>query len=89
MTNRASPLAEQCERRLKMKPLPKSLTDILATACKREDVAAWAQYCTGSCHGDWSPEAEAIYGEVMHNDEAFEFYRKTFETRFGTAQPEE
>jgi hypothetical protein len=46
---------------------------------RREDVAKWARYCVGSCYGDWSPEAEAIYDEVMRNDETFEFYRKTLE----------
>lgn len=55
----------------------------------REDVAVWARYCMGSCHGDWSPQAEAIYDEVMRNDETFEFYRKTFEEPKRTVQPGE
>jgi hypothetical protein len=44
----------------------------------RKDVAEWAKYCMGSCYGDLSPETKAMYGEVMSNDETFEFYRKTF-----------
>jgi hypothetical protein len=43
---------------------------------EREKVAGFAWYCMGSCHGDWAPETEAIYNEVMRNDETFEFYRK-------------
>jgi hypothetical protein len=46
------------------------------TETEREEVAKFAQYCMGSCHGDWSPEAEGIYDEVMRDDAAFEHYRE-------------
>jgi hypothetical protein len=44
---------------------------------ERQEVAEWARYCMGSCHGDWSPKTEAIYDEVMRDDAVFEFYRQT------------
>jgi hypothetical protein len=47
----------------------------------REEIALWARYCMGSVHGDWSPQAEAIYDEVMNNDETLEFYLKTYRER--------
>jgi hypothetical protein len=45
----------------------------------REAVAKFTQWCMGSCHGDWAPETEVIYDEVMGNDDTYEFYRREME----------
>jgi hypothetical protein len=47
----------------------------------REDIALWAQYSRGTCHGDWAPETEAIYAKVMQDDAAFEFYLRSYNQR--------
>jgi hypothetical protein len=58
----------------------RTLEDMIANArAYRADVAWWAQYCMGSVHGDWSPEAEAIGNKVMHDDDTFLFYARTHE----------
>ena len=49
----------------------------MMTEPTREDVAHWAQYCMGSCYGDWSPEAEAMFDKVMRDDDTFAFYQQT------------
>jgi hypothetical protein len=43
---------------------------------ERHAVADFAQYCMGSCHGDWAPQTEASYDEVLRDDELYAHYRK-------------
>jgi hypothetical protein len=44
----------------------------------REEVAHWASYCMGSCHGDTAPETLAMFDKVMQDDETYAFYLRTF-----------
>jgi hypothetical protein len=45
----------------------------------RVTIARFAQWCVGSCYGDWSPEHDAIFDEVLRDDATFEHYRAQYE----------
>ena len=60
----------------------------------REDVATFAAYCVGSCHGDWDPRTDAERERVMNDDIAFGWwsaelkrYKGTNETYLGSDGP--
>jgi hypothetical protein len=42
---------------------------------ERNEVAVYAMYCMGSCHGDWAPVVDAEYLKVMTDDEAYQWRR--------------
>ena len=50
----------------------------------REEIATFAAYCVGSCHGDWDPRTDAERERVMKDDTAFDWWRDEFE-RYGNA----
>ena len=53
----------------------------------REEIAMFAAYCVGSCHGDWDPRTDAERERVMKNDIAFGWWRNEHERYQSTSGP--
>ena len=41
---------------------------------ERREVASFAVWCVGSCHGDWSPEAAEVKEAIMQASQDDELY---------------
>ncbi len=44
----------------------------------REEIATFAAWCVGSCHGDWDPLTDAERERVMKDDIAFDWWSAEF-----------
>jgi hypothetical protein len=47
-----------------------------AAVTERENVADFAGWCSGSCHGDWSDECQDAYMRVFRDDAVFAEWKR-------------